>query len=705
MSSEEPAGLRAGPRAWAICLGVVAFAWGLRAFISVITPGNPNPYITPLAGVTTLLVLGFLAVRTARFGRSRLADTTVVLGSLLLVSGAALQLGPRGGDLRRAMMLAHMLVGLAAILPAHLYLLAHTAETLRRRPVVLLPSGLAALGLLLLCAWTGTIIVVLQAREMEPLVPLHRWGGWLLLGALLLHARRGVALIRARSSELGSARRLAWLTAGPAAALLGGGALCGVLLPDRGAFEEPAGPLEPALLTITAARTSHGELMDPGPENWAPATCSSPTGYCHIDNVAQWQRSAHGRATHPVYDAVVRRFEADAPGQGAHCAGCHDPAAVLAPPRPDRPPEERGVGCIACHSAVPGGIPRGNASYVITPYSADFVRTAALPAISFPMILADLDRHRAEFADPAVGSTPLCAACHVVRIPEALHSTMPGQVLVDVVTPWEESRFAGDGPEARSCIDCHMPRIYGPIDPTITRSHVFLSGNTGVPWLLGDAEHLAENQAFLRSGFVTLDARCGPLEAAAGIDGSPSATSDPSLRRWPCTLRVENTGSAHDFPSALRHIAQIWIEARILDAQGEVLWSAGVPSEDGSVADAPLDFLKELRDAEGRPLHGGEFWRAASVSGPAGIPPGGALVVPMSVDLDPEAAPSKLVARLLHRRWNAAFVREILGPDSPPAPLTELARAEVELLAGAGPAPPTGAWPEAPTEPARRPRE
>lgn len=687
-------------RRWMLAGGVIAFAWALRAFVTIITPDNPNPYITPLAVLTTVLAVLAPLVHSARFGRSRMADVTLVLGSVLVASGAALQFGPGAGDARIILLAGHLIGGVLVLLPVHLYLVGHLGDALRRRPVTLVWSGVGSLAVLLACVWTGVLITFVQAREMEPLAIPHAVTAWALVALCLLHVPRGRDALAQRETPPPARRRFLVEGVLPGVALVVLAAGIGVATPDAGPWEAAAGPLPADQGTLTQARTAHDGLLSGDARNWEPATCSSGGGYCHVDNVTQWKRSAHARSSNPAYQAALKRFEETRPGKSAYCAGCHEPRTALStgeygePPTPPTrplqtlsigvdgafvsdgatgeattippvPPGElgEGVGCQVCHRARPREGDEGHTSgYVLSPLPADFARTAAVPFFNFPMILSDLDRHREQFlGDMVLGDVDGCATCHVHHVPDAVHPGVPGLVAADHRTQFADSAEFADG---KTCVHCHMPRTLGPLDPTETLSHSFPSSNTGVPWLLGLPERVAENQAFLRDEKLEMELAC---ERVAGPE-------QPSVA---CRVTIENVGVGHDYPAGMPDVAEVWVEL-VAESGGQILAELGRVDEAGDVIEPAVTFRQRYYDAEDRRLDLHEFWLVTRVEGIGGIPTGDALTTE-PITLPHADGPISVKARLRHRRYNADFIRAAFGPEHALAPITDIVEAETTL--------------------------
>src|SRR2546421_528657 len=110
-----------------------------------------------------------------------------------------------------------------------------------------------------------------------------------------------------------------------------------------------------------------------GQNPFAPSNATSTTGTfipgskflpasrcanCHGDAHAQWRQSAHGNAfREPFYQRNVKDIIAQKNiAYTRHCESCHNPAALFSgvltdkPAFKQRPFDEDGVSCIACHS-------------------------------------------------------------------------------------------------------------------------------------------------------------------------------------------------------------------------------------------------------------------------------------------------------------------------------------------------------------------
>ena len=295
----------------------------------------------------------------------------------------------------------------------------------------------------------------------------------------------------------------------------------------------------------------------------------------------------------------------------------------------------------------------------MSPVPSDLVRTSFVPFLNFPMILADLDIHRERLLDEnSLLGVEGCTVCHVHRIPDDVHPGIRGLVVADHKTPFEASQLAQDGGE---CVDCHMPPIYGPLDPTWTRSHAFPSGNTGVPWLMNLPERVSEAQEFLSADKIALTLQC---------QRGTEAEKEELL----CTTTLRNDGVGHHFPAGPRDLVEVWVEI-IARSDDEIITTLGSLDPSGRVEDSPMNFRQLLYDENDQRLDLHEFWLTTRQEGLQPIGPG--QEAEAQVKFPVTGSQVEITANLKHRRYNQDFVRAAFGPEHELAPITTLATAEV----------------------------
>ena len=297
----------------------------------------------------------------------------------------------------------------------------------------------------------------------------------------------------------------------------------------------------------------------------------------------------------------------------------------------------------------------------MSPVPSDVVRTSFVPFLNFPMILADLDIHRERLlGENSLHGIEGCTVCHVHRIPDEVHPGIEGLVVADHKSPFEASQFAEDGGQ---CVDCHMPPIYGPLDPTWTRSHAFPSGNTGVAWLLNLPERVSEAQEFLSTDKIALTIDC-------------ARRAEAEEEEVLCTTTVRNDGVGHHFPAGPRDLVEVWIEIIARSDDGTIA-TLGSLDPSGRVEGSPMNFRQILYDEHDQRLDLHEFWLATRQEGLQPIGPGEEAAT--QVKLPVTGSRIEITANLKHRRYNPEFVRAAFGPDHELAPITILATAEATV--------------------------
>jgi hypothetical protein len=500
----------------------------------------------------------------------------------------------------------------------------------------------------------------------------------------------------------------------------------------------PAPPPVPVAAPTAATPVPPAELPHlPGPLAPSEAVLSAaarPTGKkladvdgcesCHADAAAQWRSSAHSFASlnNPAYRASVDRFRAEVGAvPSRHCGGCHDVALLTdgVMDRPSTPPgapfaeasdvrTRSGVSCRVCHG-IEETRPDGNGSY-----------TLATQAIPLPVDgdAESLRLHKLRAAPAPLRAAAMCASCHRAFLGEPTGNPhfLTG---ADEATPWARSPYGGsqlarvdDEIPARACQGCHMPREEARLGDVAAKqgtiaSHRFPGGHTWMAAMRGDAPQLAAETAMLR-GAASIDVaavihgRDGSRSLPA--DGAPVAPGEPLV----LDVVVKNQRVGHRFPGGTLDAQDTWVEVTVDDARGRRVAEAGTGHE-ATGGDPGAHVLRALiAGGDGAPIfdRGVNHFRAVVANHT--ILPRDAAVVELGFDapatLDDGALPLHVVARLRHRSrslevgraacadtkqpWGRAFATADGVIDGcAPQPVTEIARSEVLLGAGAAAAP------------------
>ncbi|HSP79383.1 MAG TPA: hypothetical protein VLQ93_12685, partial [Myxococcaceae bacterium] len=200
-------------------------------------------------------------------------------------------------------------------------------------------------------------------------------------------------------------------------------------------------------------------------------------------------------------------------------------------------------------------------------------------------------------------SSELCATCHNLKTPFVdaagnVVSTTPESEFPEqmVYSEWKHSVFASTGPEAQSCVGCHMPEVDGVVISTRPFNlsprngfgkHYFVGGNTMMLDILDT--HRAE-LGVTATGFATTKARTRDvLASAASLQVLSTSRSSSQLT---VRLQVDN-GSGHKLPTSYPS-RRVWLHVTVKDAAGNVLFESGKLNANGSIVGVDSDASPSL---------------------------------------------------------------------------------------------------------------
>ena len=361
----------------------------------------------------------------------------------------------------------------------------------------------------------------------------------------------------------------------------------------------------------------------------------------------------------------------------------------------------------------------------------------ALHVLHDYMTRLDPGPHKATMLKPFHRSNraEFCSACHKVHldVPVNNYRWFRGFNEYDA---WQGSGVSGQGArafyypdKAKDCGDCHMPLVrsddQGNRDGFV-HSHRFPGANTAVPFVNRDEEQLRTTTDFLRAGIVTLDvfaaseaagpesrgrrapARApaeGPGQAEPQVAGffpelpdagsagtpvpggfvpkggrpvlvAPLDRADPFLRPGR-TYRIDvvarTRGVGHFFPGGTVDAFDVWLELKVVDGRGRILFWSGYIEDGGKgpVEAGAHRYRSLLIDAHGNEINKRNAWAARALVYARLIPPGAADVGRFRVSIPGDArGPITISARMNYRKfhwYNTRFsFAGVSDPASPP---------------------------------------
>ncbi|MFH1748360.1 MAG: multiheme c-type cytochrome [Planctomycetota bacterium] len=319
------------------------------------------------------------------------------------------------------------------------------------------------------------------------------------------------------------------------------------------------------------------------------ATCHAHTTSGQHDAHASWQTGMMSYAAKdPLFRAAMAIAEQDIPGVGGFCLRCHTPGGFLAGRVSGGDVSKltsedlHGVSCSICHrmldprlpeaswhvNPVPPGI--GNGMMVINPENA---MTGPYP--NDPKI-----RMRPHGVRDArfLASGHLCGTCHNVSNPlqaSDVNKQSPRSYghIERTYSEWLLSDYAEQGSDG-ACQSCHYPKVPGGGYPTNIRGnpkrqHYVTHGPVGgSTWIQDAIWHIWSDQGVDREALERGKQKAREfLRTAATLELSfPEAGH--------ARLRITNH-TGHKLPTGYPEGRRMWVNARYLDAQSNLLHEIG----------------------------------------------------------------------------------------------------------------------------------
>ncbi|MCG8614941.1 MAG: cytochrome c family protein [Desulfobacterales bacterium] len=402
----------------------------------------------------------------------------------------------------------------------------------------------------------------------------------------------------------------------------------------------------------------------------SPETC----GGCHSEILSQWTNSMHNLSHRdPVYNRVaafLRQGLTDAGEieEAESCVKCHTPVGyVTGFPKKlsddlSAVPEiaVQGIQCDYCHSAV--DVTRMyNNGLVLSPGQGEDD-----PGIKYgPFDDSEADFHEAAYSKLHTESG-ICGTCHNVK-----HVAF-GTDLETTYTEWERSPYNDADPEKRvNCQDCHMVQRPGvpatgsterPDNPGAATdysderphifTHYFVGANSAVPAEFGDVEK--------------------PSMAEERLTHAADISLDVSLiAQGKAAVTVTNSGAGHSLPTGLGDLRQVWIELTLTGADGNVVYSSGIPDQDGVLPEDTVIFNTVFGDGNGNVVL--NLAKAREILSDTRIKAKESALRTFDLGLSPEPG-QVLKARLLYRGMPQKILNMVPGEKLGPLPVVEMAR-------------------------------
>ncbi len=599
------------------------------------------------------------------------AASGVVL--FLLLTGLFPWLAPKGVT-AQWVLLAHIVVGLAAIVPLLLIFKRH-----RRIARNIQPAGrwwssgsLSWYGWIALCLTGLWLIGAGLWGRFTPYVwhYLHLGIGLAIGAAAAWHLVRG--LLKSHFPEHRYREAAAAVIVLGLGLALGGG----LVLYARRARPRPRVSFKPSNATTLGGRTIPAALLKG----------SRACGACHQRIYREWLPGAHHYSATDLFYQAVKANYVRARGAGAvrYCAGCHEPVTLLSGHRLHARTGQRvgaaGQSCAFCHLIRHANSTRGNANYTVirpTPYLFEHSQNAVLQRVSDLLIRLHPQQHDADYNVRDAQTALYCGTCHKQYLNKQENGWGFVQ-LQDQYDDWKNGPWHTDPRRNLQCQSCHMPEVRAN-DPArnahgFIHDHRILAANDYMPSLL----HLpgARRQEQLVNDWMT------------GQTYIPALAS----HRWPkgpilpVFLRAEgaftpgktvklqalvvNAKVGHSFPQGPLDVIQSWLQLVVTDRRGRKVYSAGELGPQGQVLGDTVQFRSHLLDRQARPVYTHSLWNVVGARGKLVIPPGGSYAHTFQFQLPRGlAGPLRCELKLLYRKFNSHSQHQLFPVNPPRIPV------------------------------------
>ena len=468
-------------------------------------------------------------------------------------------------------------------------------------------------------------------------------------------------------------------------------------------------------LVLTLGLLSAGLAAATAPTPWWPSPVQTSSGEqleakhvagsescgasgCHPDIAAQWAASAHHFSSfnNSFYRRAVERLMAEPDGvsKARWCGGCHDPALLLTgrmatEVSAEDPLASEGVGCLLCHAVEAPSDARGNGGYTLRAIDAVPLDGSKLFAgLGRKYLKLRSGKHKSMLMQPHVRTAEMCRACHKVGIPIEVNDYhwKRGQNEYD---RWHASGVSGHNSasfflrrQPVDCIDCHMPELESRDeghDEGKVASHRFAAANTALPALRGDLAQLEAVEATLSRNAMRVHL-AAVAEPALGAPVTPKTWQPQGEEELRLYVVVRNANVGHAFPGGTIDSQEAWLHVSVRDASGRTLLESGAVTKNEPVPADVRSYRARILSAHSASLikRDVDQWVATGYARTVG--PGEADVARYRLRLAADAQwPLRVSARLLYRKFQPAFSAFVFDGEVPELPITEMAKAELEL--------------------------
>lgn len=406
---------------------------------------------------------------------------------------------------------------------------------------------------------------------------------------------------------------------------------------------------------------------------------------CHKEIYEQWTGSMHSRSfKDPLWQASTKLFSSEAKTdkeilESRTCIKCHTPlgfrsGAITSPGDSfEDVPElvKQGIFCNWCHN-ISEVNSIGNADYEVSP-GIDKNNPSAMLG---PFDDAKSSFHPTKFSKLHTQSE-FCGICHNVS---HVANITPIETTYD---EWKWSPYnTGDPDTTVYCQDCHMRQTASipatgkterPDNPGFACDNGPKRSHISTHYIVGGNTIPGEGFSDITHQKMAIDRlkNCADIEIIRSGDYRKSSMATVKVK-------VINSGAGHYLPTGMTEIRQMWLDLKVTDKAGRVIFSSGSVDEKGDIDPDAVMYNTVLGNSKGEPVM--NIALADRVLQDHRIPPKGYAVEGYSFFIPGYVYDSLHIhAVLRYRSCSQSFANTTLKEKAPIIPIVDMAEANIDI--------------------------
>jgi hypothetical protein len=144
------------------------------------------------------------------------------------------------------------------------------------------------------------------------------------------------------------------------------------------------------------------------------------------------------------------------------------------------------------------------------------------------------------------------------------------------------------------------------------------------------------------------------------------------------SIKIINSGAGHYLPTGLTDVRQMWLNVKITDAAGTVLYRSGDIDENGTIDQNAVLYHTELGNDKGEPET--NVAKADRILYDLRIPPKGYVIQKFPLYIpDNAVSPIRIEVTLKYRSASQSFANTLLEENAPEIPVIDMASISEEI--------------------------